>query len=291
MPIDQDCARLVFDRLDRQLSKLADKPQPQNVHRFRTYTRRVEALIEEVAPKVGRNEKKLLKMLNRLRRRAGRIRDLDVQIVALRNLRIPGEQGHKTQLLRMLNEIRSRREGKLHQSLDKETLRNLRKRLKKTAGRQRIPGDVEPLALAKHLFAAVSKPVVPLTESILHKYRLAGKRVRYVAELAGKVPEAEAMLETLQTMQDALGDWHDWLMLTESAEKLLDNEQASPLMAALRNVTRAKFRHALQVVGDTRLKLLGETTGKQEAKSRQAAPPERNKPSARQAALIRVAAA
>jgi CHAD domain-containing protein len=291
MPIDQDRARLIFDRLDSQLSKLASKPQPQNVHRFRTYTRRVEALLEEVAPNVGRNEKKLLKMLNRLRRRAGRVRDLDVQIVALRNLRIPGEQGPKAQLLRTLNEIRSKGERKLHGSLEKETLRNLRKRVKKAAAHQRFPEDTQPLMLARQLFAAVSKPAVPLTEEILHKYRVAGKRVRYVAELAGKVPEAEAMLETLETMQDALGDWHDWLMLTQSAEKLLGNEGESPLMAALRNVTGAKFRHALQVVGDTRSKLLGEAAGKQEFKPRQAEPPGRHEPSARQAARLRTAVA
>jgi CHAD domain-containing protein len=290
MSIDQDRAHLVFERLDSQLSKLANKPQPQNVHRFRTYTRRVEALLEEVAPNVGRNEKKLLKMLNRLRRRAGRLRDLDVQIVALRNLRIPGEQGHKTQLLRALIEIRFKRERKLHQSLDRATLRDLRKRLKKTARRQRIPGDAEPLVLAKQLFAAVSKPAVPLTEELLHKYRVAGKRVRYIVELAGKAAEADAMLETLQAMQDALGDWHDWLMLTESAEKLLGKESGSPLMAALRNVTRAKFRHALQVVGETRTKLLSEARVKPAIGTRQDEPPI-HKPSSRPGAQTKAAAA
>jgi len=80
--------------------------------------------------------------------------------------------------------------------------------------------------------------------------------VRYVAELAGDVPEAKRMLEILKSMQDALGDWHDWLMLTQSAEELFGDAPDCALISALRNLTRAKFRHAMQVVTNTRALLL-----------------------------------
>ncbi len=255
MPVDRDRLGFVFERLDHQLSKLASKPQPQNVHRFRTYTRRLEALLEELASGLGGNERKLLKSLTWLRRRAGKVRDLDVQIAALRSLKIPQEPERKAQLLRTLTDVRMKREKKLHQALDRDTLRELRKRLKK-ARRSSFDREADPVGLGRRLFAQVTKPQVPLTEEILHKYRTAGKRIRYVVESAERVPEASRMLETLKVMQDALGDWHDWLMLTQTAENLIQGAQPSPLLTALRNVTGAKFRHALQVVADTQTKIL-----------------------------------
>jgi CHAD domain-containing protein len=255
MPVDQDRLGSVFERLDRQLSKLASRPQPQNIHRFRTYTRRLEAVLGELASEVGGNEKKLLKSLTQLRRRAGHVRDLDVQISALRSLKIPQEPERKAQLLRTLTDIRVKREKKLHQALDKDTLRELRRRLKK-AQRGSFDREADPVGLGIKLFAQVTKPQVALTEEVLHKYRTAGKRIRYVVESAERVPAATEMLATLKVMQDALGDWHDWLMLTQTADKLFGDVQRTPLLTALLNVTGAKFRHAVQVVAETRTKIL-----------------------------------
>ncbi len=261
MPVDQDRTRFVFQKLSRQLARLADKPQPDNVHLFRTYARRVQALLEELTPDLGRNQKKLLKLLAKLRRRAGRVRDLDVQIAALRSLKIPQEPARKTQVLRTLVEMRAKREKKLLKALDDETVRDLRKRLKRAPSRVQIPSEVDPLAAASRAFAKLSRDSTPLSEEVLHQYRIAGKRVRYVAELAAKTAEADRMLQELKHMQDGLGDWHDWLMLTQSAEKLFGGVQDSALVAALRNVTQAKFRHAVQVVTQTRAALQGKPAG------------------------------
>jgi len=256
MPVDQEHTKSVFQKLNRQLTKLATKPQPKNVHQFRTNTRRLQALLEELAPELGRNEKKLLKLLMRLRRRAGRVRDLDVQIAALRSLKIPQEAARKGELLRTLAEMRAKREKKFIKSVDADTVRQLRKRLKRVARGLQIPNGAEPLALATRIFSRVTQGQSPLTEKILHSYRITGKRVRYVAELAGDVPEAKRMLEILKSMQDALGYWHDWLMLTQSAEELFGDAPDCALISALRNLTRAKFRHAMQVVTNTRALLL-----------------------------------
>ena len=56
-------------------------------------------------------------------------------------------------------------------------------------------------------------------------------------------------------MQDGIGDWHDWLQLTAHAEKLFGGVQDSSLVAQLRNVTRAKYREAVRVLGVTRAAL------------------------------------
>ena len=69
MPIDLKRSRLAFQRLGRELTKLAKHPAPESVHKFRTNSRRVEALLSEVAPKLNRHDKKLLKLLSRLRKK------------------------------------------------------------------------------------------------------------------------------------------------------------------------------------------------------------------------------
>jgi hypothetical protein len=47
-------------------------------------------------------------------------------------------------------------------------------------------------------------------------------------------------------MQDRIGDWHDWLQLTARAQKLFGGPGDSALVAALRNITRAKYRQAVE---------------------------------------------
>ena len=252
MPVDQERSRLAFQRLNRQLTKLARKPAPESVHKFRTYGRRVEALLDQLVPKPNRNDRKLLKLLSRLRKKAGRVRDLDVQIVSLRNLKIPSESDRKVQLLRTLAEERNRLEKKLAKTFDPETIGELRKRLKRAANNAEIPKNTDPLGVAMRQFAQLGRDHAPLTEKTLHQYRIVGKRARYLAELAGKIPEAERFVDQLKRMQDVLGDWHDWLKLTQRAEELFGGVQDSALVAALRNVTGAKFRQGVDVLRETR---------------------------------------
>jgi hypothetical protein len=47
-------------------------------------------------------------------------------------------------------------------------------------------------------------------------------------------------------MQDRIGDWHDWLQLQTRAQKLFGGPSDSALVAALRNITRAKYRLAVE---------------------------------------------
>jgi CHAD domain-containing protein len=281
MPVDQERSRLAFQRLNRQLTKLARKPAPESVHKFRTYGRRVEALLDELVPDPSRNDKKLLKLLSCLRKKAGRVRDLDVQIVSLRNLKIPSEPDRKAQLLRMLAEERSQREKKLAKAFDGETISELRKRLKRAASNGKIPRNTDPLRLAMRQLAQLGRDHAPLTEKILHQYRIVGKRARYLAELAGKNPEAERFVDQLKRMQDVLGDWHDWLKLTQRAEELFGGIQDSALVSALHNVTGAKFRQGVDVLTETRTALaVKKPLAREAAASRKPPAPPRAQPAA-----------
>lgn len=249
--------RLTFRKLGRQASKVAVKPAPDNVHKFRTSSRRVEVLVADLADKRSSNDKKLLKVLGRLRKKAGRVRDLDVQSAALRSLKIPQEPARKSQLMRTLAEDRAKREKKLVNALDKKTMAELRKRLKRTAASLEIPKNADPLNIARRKVAALELDQGSITERTLHQFRIAGKRARYIAELAGRNQEATRLVALLNHMQDVIGDWHDWLQLAERAEKMFGGVQESALVAALRNITRAKFRQAVNTLTETRVALTG----------------------------------
>jgi CHAD domain-containing protein len=255
MLLDRDHIRTTIRKLSRQLSKLSASPTPDGVHKFRTSSRRVEVLVADLARKRSRNDTKLLKQLARLRKKAGRLRDLDVQSSALRSLKIPQQPGRKSQLMSTMAEERARRERKLVKALNKRAVAEVRKRLKRAASELEIPKNVDPLALAMRRMRKLELEPGAVTEKTLHRFRIAGKRARYIAELADKNAESTRLVEQLRHMQDVIGDWHDWLQLTEQAEKRFGGVQDSALVAALRNLTRAKFRQAVHTLTETRAAL------------------------------------
>ena len=258
MPIDAKRSRSTFQRLGRELTRLAKHPAPGSVHKFRTNSRRVEALLSEVVPELTRNNKKLLKLLSRLRKKAGRVRDLDVEIASLRTLKIPGGNGHKTQFVDALVQERIRREQQLAKAFSRKIAAELGKRLRRAASDLDVPNSVEPVNLTLLKLAQLGRDNALLTEKTLHQYRIIGKRARYIAELAHQDAAATQIVEQLKHMQDIIGDWHDWLKLTQKAEALFGGIRDSALVAMLRNVTQAKFRQSVDAVAETRAALSGQ---------------------------------
>ncbi len=254
MAFDQDRVAQIFKKLNRQLAKLPAKPQANNVHQFRTAARRVETVLGVLIPDPDRKQRKLSKLVTRLRRRAGKVRDLDVQVAALRSLKVSEQPALKTQLLETMSQMRAKRERRLLDMLDKETVRELRRRLTRASERfpERAP---DPWGLAADMLTTFTAQNGPVNETLLHRYRIEGKRIRYVAELAADNPEAQRSIEELKRMQDALGEWHDWLTLNATVTKLLPESVNSPLLPAIRNISRAKYRDAVQAVANAKAAL------------------------------------
>ncbi len=252
MPIAPKRCRVVFQKLEQDLVKLSSKPPAENVHRFRTGTRRLQILLGEFSPELDRNQKKLLKLLGRIRKRAGKVRDLDVQLAALRSVKIPQEPRRKTQLVNRLIELRVQQEKKLKKAVDEDSFREIRKRLKRAAKNFNPETSRDPLAVARGMLEGIGRGEAPVTEALLHQYRILSKRARYAAEFAEPSREAEQFIAGLKRIQDALGDWHDWLTLTQTATEHLGEVRESSLVAELHNVTGAKFRHAVSVLSQMR---------------------------------------
>ena len=278
MSIAPKRSRVVFQKLEQDLVKLSSKPRAENVHRFRTGTRRLQILLGELSPKLDRSQKKLLKLLSRIRKRAGKVRDLDVQLAALRSLKIPREPRRKTQLVNHLIELRGQQEKKLRKAVDEDSVREIRKRLKRASKNLKSEASRDPLAVARGMLERINREDAPVTEAMLHQYRILSKRARYAAEFAEPSAEAARFISMLKRMQDVLGDWHDWLTLTQTASEHLGDVRESALVAELHNVTGAKFRHAVAVLSQMRAPRAAKptaaaTAGRPGAQKNRLAPP------------------
>ena len=248
MPIAPKRCRLVFRKLERDLEKLAAQQSNETVHRFRTSTRRLQILLEELMPQRTRKQKKLLKILRAIRKQAGKVRDLDVQLAALRSLRISLEPRRKNRLVQGLIELRAKHEKKLRKTLTKQGVREIHKQLTRASKEIDLESSSDPATAAHQILSRVAPLSKPLTEDELHRCRLLVKRARYAAELAPESAAATEFITQLKRLQDILGNWHDWLTLTNTAAERLGSIHQSPLVAVLRNVTGGKLRNAVAAV-------------------------------------------
>lgn len=252
MAITRERGKLIFRRMERELLRLSSEQEAENVHSFRTTTRRLQTLLELI-PAHDRNQKKLLKMLERIRRRAGKVRDIDVQLAALRSLKVPLEPRRKTQLVQRLIEIRAEHERKLIKLLKTGYLRKVRKRLHRAAREVQFGSIGDPLAVARQMLESAAPAEGEVTDEALHRCRLAVKRARYAAEFAPESAESKQFMAQLKRLQDTLGTWHDWLTLTDTAVEQFGEVNQSSLVAALHNVTRGKFRQAADAISGWRV--------------------------------------
>ena len=281
MAVDNARSLGLIRKLDRSLAQADKKLAPERVHLIRTTSRRLEALLETLGEESDRKQRKLQKRLKRLRRGAGAVRDIDVQIVALRKLKIGREQERKTRLMQALNERRTEREQELAEALADKDAQKVRKALHrwaeeissaKPAEGAAEKRECDEVATSLRMFATLARKVRSLTPDNLHAYRTRCKRIRYVAEMAGNTPEAKRVIEPLKRIQDAVGDWHDWLTLTETAESLFSRALESGLVAAMRNVTNAKFVEARGTCQEVRRALLAQYRAMLAKKRAQRAP-------------------
>lgn len=253
--IDPNQPRLVIRRVNKALAALAKNPDVDTVHHFRTSSRRFEAVLELLGHPTSRDEIWLDKQLSKLRRRAGKVRDLDVQTEDLKELQIGRDGDHKEKLLEALARRRRREERRLERTLEKADLKEIRKRLNELSTRFRTRGRQTAGERALTGFARLSRQHGVDSDASLHDFRKQAKKLRYLAELGDDVLSRTAAVQ-LQNLQDSVGEWHDWAELTARAEKLLGPNADCALVTAMRNITGAKLNTARQVTQESRRALL-----------------------------------
>ncbi|MEO6029039.1 MAG: CHAD domain-containing protein [Candidatus Binatia bacterium] len=239
------------EELVGRIKEVAAKPKPRAVHQLRTTIRRVETLISASEAEPSRAARKLQKQLDRIRQRAGKVRDADVHLTALATLARMSNPESFAEIRSALEKSRMKREKKLRRVLDDERDRGIVKRLRRVVGR--AVGDVTVLVgdVARVLvrFDHALTAATPLGATSLHAFRIETKRLRYLAEVAPG-PEAARAVKQLKRVQDAIGAWHDWLTLAERAARALGDEPSAPMLAVIRTRADAQLAKALTVTAD-----------------------------------------
>lgn len=220
-------------------------PKPRAVHRLRTTTRRIEGqfallgMMPDMPRRDERETEKTRRDLKKIRRAAGDIRDLDVQHALIDSVQTASHsKSLQHDAAQLCAEIEAMRKGRA--TLLKKLLR---RRAVKLAGMLESLLDtlepVESAALAPAELAALARdwyrrnvPPAPTgsgdSPDYLHAVRKTAKLARYIAENAPKgASVARELARSFEQLQQAGGEWHDWLVLAALADKRLG--AASPL--------------------------------------------------------------
>jgi CHAD domain-containing protein len=244
--------------LSKVVSELSAEATPKRVHRLRTTIRRIESLISYTNPDLGKKLERSLERLEELRKRAGKVRDIDVQTQLLDQIGNGSTARDRKTLVSLLEKKRDRHVKRLNSALVKHAGNKLFGRLERVAekmeagslgGRPLAPLEEARMQLSRLAAAFSLHPL--LKPARLHEARVQLKKIRYLAELADDSAERKAFLDRLKAVQDAVGEWHDWEELT----KLAETRFADRVNCALLREVRALFaaREAAAVSAVTRL--------------------------------------
>lgn len=237
--------------LSKFVSKLRDKTTKKGVHRLRTSIRRTEALVSYAQPKLGRKYERLLEELRALRKRAGKVRDLDIQIGLLSSMgNGASAAADRRALLDALKKRRARQASRLASAIKRVEKSNFSGRLKRIAEKAiaEAPSNAQPLQAAQkelNQLATEFSSRQALKPARLHELRIKLKLLRYRAELAPETAEQKQLTEKLKSVQDAIGEWHDWEMLAASAEKQFGDRMSCALLVEIRSLFAAKYSAAV----------------------------------------------
>jgi CHAD domain-containing protein len=233
-------------RLLALLQKIPDQAGKKEIHLLRTSVRRLEAQLNEPPAKVA-------KALKRLRRKAGRVRDVDVHLDLLKTP--PAAKGSRTvaaqeqwqTLRKILKEQRAEQLESLR-AVVKDSTGVLLKRLPALA---EAASAVEPKADEAHQRSEQAREryqrwsrTIPSDAEHFHQLRIDTKHLRYTLEPLENFEEAAELVGRLKEVQDAIGNWHDWATLHELAEESLDPAAAAPVCQALRARANREYRKA-----------------------------------------------
>lgn len=236
------------------LSKVLDDAKPKSVHRLRTTIRRIESLVSYANPQISKKEERTLEKITDLRKRAGKVRDLDVQTDMLGALGNGSTAKDRKILANLMEKKRSQQARRLESAIQKLHDAKFFGRLDRIAEQAGVPQDrknrpLAPLEEAKAQLVEMATDFEALGQTIkpsrLHEIRIALKRIRYLAELAEESPEQKDFMRELKSTQDAIGNWHDWQELTERAEKRFSDRASCALLREARTLLSARHSDAI----------------------------------------------
>ncbi len=290
MPLNSRELDQRLQKLRKSLKGFPNNPTADEVHDLRTRTRRVEAILQALEMNSAGNEKKLLAGLQSIRSHAGKVRDIDVLTGYVVGL---GMKDDPNCVLRLLHHLGAQRHGKARKlcSVVKENGSELRRRLKQA--RRKVDSAVDRFAKAKfdlesndeseqaplHAMSVALRlykelaAVSHLGPGNLHAYRLEVKRLRDVLEMADTDSgKQKPFIQELKLVQGAIGQWHDWVELSEIAHDVLRHARGCTMLHKIEETAQTKYREALKVTQQMRRRYLLPSPGKRQQKSKKSKP-------------------
>jgi len=214
------------------------------IHQARVATRRVRAALPIVTR--GSKGRKLTKVVSRLTRALGGVREHDVALLTLDELASDASVSREgIDLLRtILREERERLFADMALEIERVDLEKLQRKAL-AAAHHKVDAQGPALSDAKRLRAVIKRSIrraLALQAAIdnaggiylpdrLHQVRIAVKKLRYVLEVARDLSRsrASARIRTLKTVQDLLGHMHDLEMLIMRIRALQGSDRAPTL--------------------------------------------------------------
>jgi CHAD domain-containing protein len=258
MPLETDRIHKAITHIDKFLKKAPKRPSPERIHQVRTSSRRLESALSTL--NISRSKKQLLSDLPMIRKRCGKVRDMDVLIGLAMSVKTQDQDKDcLVELVEHLGTTRSKRAKKLHR-LAKNNAPRIRKHLARvskviddlTAPRRGDSSTVDSQnASALVELASQLRSPEKLNKSNLHAYRLKIKELRYVLQLA-ETQQDNKMIATLGQVKDAIGEWHDREELVAIASEVLDDGPRAGLVHHLKKISDVKFHRAVAVTNKMR---------------------------------------
>ena len=230
-------------RFPSLLRKVSSRPSEELVHKFRTTIRRIETTLNGTGSPAS---EKLRRQFKKLRKRAGMLRDIDVQLALLRSF----HRAHDRDVLDVENELlrmRERHERKIKKLIEEKLDAGIVKRLRRVVGSEQAPLSSVDLSTIAREFSD-SLVGVGLNDTNLHSFRALTKKLRYKAELTVESATRHALISELKKVQDAIGIWHDGVLLSETATAVLGDSKRNSLLSIVRAHNRSRFLEALRAV-------------------------------------------
>ena len=267
MPLAADGLWKQPRKLRKSLKKLLEDSSAARVHQLRTRTRRMEAMVYALRLDFRKNERLLLKGIKPVRKKAGKVRDMDVLTGFASQPALNDEKECTVRLLEHLGgqrELHARKLEKVAAVQAPEIRRRLKRSArflenalspaKKTGKGREWPTEAAALALR---LEAELRSWPALSRRNLHPFRLRVKELRYVLQMA-KDTDSE-FIATLGEVKDVIGEWHDWEELAGIAEEL-SQHTGCKLLKEIHATAQDKFEHALATTNRMRKSSLGTST-------------------------------
>ncbi|MGC8550477.1 MAG: CHAD domain-containing protein [Acidobacteriaceae bacterium] len=259
----------VASRLECTLGRCVEAPDAEAIHHVRTGSRRLDAALDALEREtcetaaMRKSAAKLRKLLKRMRGRAGRVRDLDVHRGLLQKMSQQVDAEGVSEELAGLDAAlagrRERRAAKFGQRAGRWR-EKLELRTGKLLAATREAGDPPAVAetadLALKSFAALCREMPVLDAGNLHAFRKGAKHARYIAE-GGEDAWSQRTAKGLKRVQDAIGMWHDWLVLAEEARDAAGGQQTE-LVKRIEARRERQFGSAMRTAERVKRELLGE---------------------------------